>query len=247
MKSTATKTQLKKRLTRSLLGFAVFLVAFMTAIFLVRTGPQQDQAPSALRMGLEFNGRLAQKLFSESRQSVEVAPPTGKPRVNGDLGLRTPLNLSDYKVRVESGSRQLEIPLQDFAKLPYSKVSTLFKCIEGWSMPVEYEGYRFSDFMEALDLGKKPDGSFYKYVGLVTPDGQYYVSIDIESMRHAQTLLAIKMNESPLALENGAPIRLIIPIKYGIKSLKRVGLIFFSDVRPPDYWAERGYDWHSGL
>ncbi|MCM2350910.1 MAG: molybdopterin-dependent oxidoreductase [Bacteriovoracaceae bacterium] len=66
-------------------------------------------------------------------------------------------------------------------------------------------------------------------------------------MLHEQTVLAYEMNQHPLRLENGSPIRLIIPIKYGIKSLKRIGRIFFADERPRDYWAERGYDWYSRL
>jgi DMSO/TMAO reductase YedYZ molybdopterin-dependent catalytic subunit len=40
---------------------------------------------------------------------------------------------------------------------------------------------------------------------------------------------------------------LIIPTKYGIKNLKRIGTLFFSNERPPDYWAELGYDYFSGL
>jgi DMSO/TMAO reductase YedYZ molybdopterin-dependent catalytic subunit len=55
------------------------------------------------------------------------------------------------------------------------------------------------------------------------------------------------MNGKPLGDKNGAPLRLIVPVKYGIKSLKRIGKIFFSDTRPKDYWAEQGYDWFSGL
>jgi DMSO/TMAO reductase YedYZ molybdopterin-dependent catalytic subunit len=39
----------------------------------------------------------------------------------------------------------------------------------------------------------------------------------------------------------------MIPIKYGIKSLKRIGKITLSNTRPRDYWAERGYDWYSAL
>ena len=101
--------------------------------------------------------------------------------------------------------------------------------------------------MEKYDLGKKEDGTYYQYVALETPDRGYYVSIDMESMLHPQTLLSYEMNGAPLSIENGAPLRLIIPIKYGIKSIKRVGKIYFSDTRPPDYWAERGYDWYSGL
>jgi DMSO/TMAO reductase YedYZ molybdopterin-dependent catalytic subunit len=47
-------------------------------------------------------------------------------------------------------------------------------------------------------------------------------------------------------MDHGAPLRLVIPIKYGIKNLKQIGTIQFTDRRPADYWAERGYDWYSG-
>ena len=59
--------------------------------------------------------------------------------------------------------------------------------------------------------------------------------------------LAWEMNGKPLEPLHGAPLRLVIPVKYGIKNLKRVGRIFFSSRRPPDYWAEQGYDWFAGL
>jgi DMSO/TMAO reductase YedYZ molybdopterin-dependent catalytic subunit len=55
------------------------------------------------------------------------------------------------------------------------------------------------------------------------------------------------MNGRPLLPQDGAPLRLMIPVKYGIKSIKRIGKLWFSDTRPPDYWAERGYDWFAGL
>ncbi len=54
------------------------------------------------------------------------------------------------------------------------------------------------------------------------------------------------MNGEPLQPEHGAPLRLVIPVKYGIKSIKRIGSIHFTDKRPDDYWAERGYDWYAG-
>ncbi len=67
------------------------------------------------------------------------------------------------------------------------------------------------------------------------------------SAMHPQTLLAYEVNEKPLPLEHGQPLRLIIPVKYGTKNLKRIGSISFSNERPPDYWAEQGYDYYSGL
>jgi DMSO/TMAO reductase YedYZ molybdopterin-dependent catalytic subunit len=84
-------------------------------------------------------------------------------------------------------------------------------------------------------------------VALETPDRAYYVGIDLPSMMHPQTLLCYEMNGQPLEDEHGAPLRLVIPIKYGIKNLKRIGRVAYSASRPPDYWAERGYDYYSGF
>jgi DMSO/TMAO reductase YedYZ molybdopterin-dependent catalytic subunit len=72
------------------------------------------------------------------------------------------------------------------------------------------------------------------------------VGLDIHSAIHPQTLLCYEINGEPLSLAHGAPLRLVTPLKYGIKHLKRIGTISFADERPADYWAELGYDWDSG-
>ena len=86
-----------------------------------------------------------------------------------------------------------------------------------------------------------------EYVELETPDKKYYVGIDMPSAIHPQTILAYEMNDKPLEPQHGSPLRLVIPVKYGIKNLKRIGKIAFSETRPPDYWAERGYDYYAGF
>ncbi|RYZ16170.1 MAG: molybdopterin-binding oxidoreductase, partial [Sphingobacteriales bacterium] len=116
-------------------------------------------------------------------------------------------------------------------------------------------GTRFSDFLAKYHLGTKsgkaPDArhpeDLYKYVGLMTPNGAYYVGIDMASMLNPQTILCYEMNNKPLSIEQGYPLRLIITVKYGIKSLKCIGSIYFSDTRPPDYWNENGYDYDAAL
>ncbi len=85
-----------------------------------------------------------------------------------------------------------------------------------------------------------------QYVGMQTPDKKYYVGIDMPSALQPQTLLCYEMNGQPLPLNQGYPLRLIIPVKYGIKHLKRIGTLFFSNEKPADYWAERGYDYYAG-
>jgi DMSO/TMAO reductase YedYZ molybdopterin-dependent catalytic subunit len=59
-------------------------------------------------------------------------------------------------------------------------------------------------------------------------------------------LLCYEMNGAPLPMNQGYPLRLIIPVKYGVKHLKRIGTLYFSNSKPPDYWAEKGYDYYAG-
>ena len=108
---------------------------------------------------------------------------------------------------------------------------------------MKWGGAKLSDFAaaHAASLKDKP------WVGLETPDGDYYVGLDRASAMHPQTLLAYEMNGQPLTDGHGAPLRLLIPVKYGVKNLKRIGKITFTDVRPHDYWAENGYDYDSGF
>lgn len=241
--------KLKIRLGSSLLTGALFFAGLIFAYNHISEDTSDDEAPTVVRTFF----RLNESISSASQKAIPLCvekprPGKGKPpRVNGDEGLKSPVDFKNYTIEVTSGVQQLHLAPTEIQKHPSVEVSAEFKCIEGWSQPIHYKGLKFSDFMSIYNVGKKSDGTLYKYVGFETPDEEYYVSIDMKSMLHAQTVLAYEMNEAPLSLKNGAPLRLIIPIKYGVKSLKRIGRIFFADERPKDFWTEQGYDWYSGL
>jgi DMSO/TMAO reductase YedYZ molybdopterin-dependent catalytic subunit len=116
--------------------------------------------------------------------------------------------------------------------------------VEGWDQIQHWGGVKFSDFIAHYGL---TDLTKMQYVGMETPDKGYYVGLDMPSAIHPQTILAYEVNDKSLPPEHGAPLRLIVPVKYGIKNLKRIGSISFSNSRPRDYWAEQGYDYYSGL
>jgi len=260
-------TQSKSTLrTRSLLSFSIFFIVLflLTQIWTWASHkPEGEFIAPTFRSFLERNGKIWHSLFSSDREAPTFTPrEKGMPaRVNGDIGLLSPLDLANWKLEVivnadDEKSQHLWITMDEIRQLPRVDSTIEFKCIEGWSQVISYTGVRFSDFLKHYKLGShlpqawedgKLPGSRFSYVGLRTPDGEYYVSNDMESMLHPQTLLAYEMNGEALSVSHGAPLRLIIPVKYGIKSLKRIGQIFFSDQRPPDYWAEQGYDWFSGL
>ncbi len=240
---------LQRRLLVSFLASILFFSFVILAYVHISDDTDSDETSAAARTFFNFNETIFSKFQSDTRLSVNKAPLKIKktPRVNGAEGLESEIDLANYHVEVISGFQKLSLSIQDLLSLPATDVTTDFKCIEGWSEVIQYKGLRFSDFMTKYNLGKKPDGSYYRFVAMETPDQKYYVSLDIKSMLHPQTVLAYEMNEAPLSLANGAPIRLIIPIKYGVKSIKRIGRIYFSDEQPKDYWTEQGYDWFSGL
>jgi hypothetical protein len=136
----------------------------------------------------------------------------------------------------------LLLTLDHIRALPRVEMVTQLKCIEGWSEIVHWGGARLSDFIAAY----QPEGALPKYVGMQTPNREYYVGLFKEDALHPQTLLCYEMNGQPLSRDHGAPLRLVTPLKYGIKHLKQIGKISFTDQRPTDYWAENGYDWNAG-
>jgi len=167
-------------------------------------------------------------------------------RVNSEIGIDDddfdPQKWS-LVVTKKNGGR-LTLNLKEIMALPKTEIVYDFKCVEGWDQISHWGGVKFSDFIQHYGLGEEAK---LNYVGLATPGGDYYVGLDMPSAMHPQTLLAYEVNDQLLPQEHGQPLRLIIPVKYGIKNLKRIGTISFSNERPPDYWAEQGYDYYSGL
>jgi len=204
-------------------------------------------AHKPLRRALNQNERIFRRGFSH-KHLVKTYPKNmaaKRVRFNGDVGMQTVFDPAQWKLTVnKSATESFTINFNELLKLPKTELVFDFKCVEGWDQVQHWGGVKFSDFIDHFGLHEQAKTD---YVGFVTPDKQYYVGIDMPSALHPQTLLAYEMNGRPMPVQHGFPLRLIIPVKYGIKSLKRIATINFSNIRPPDYWAERGYDYYSGL
>jgi hypothetical protein len=254
------KRRMRQQTRRSFLVGGAATVAGLAGWRWLQSRREDDGLPWPFRQTLQVNEELARDYFRRDR----VAPDfRGKAplqnRVNGDLGLDDSIDLGSWRLSVEGLAGRddpLELAFHVIRKLPRVEMTTEFKCIEGWSATVQWAGARFSDFMtayppatlsgEPLDLRTNVE-DLPPYVAMETPDGGYYVGLDVESMLHPQTLLAYEMNGAPLTQDHGAPLRLVTPLKYGVKNIKRIGTIRYGRNRPADYWAERGYDWYVGL
>jgi len=205
-----------------------------------RTRRLDNGVPWPLRSGLNTDEELTRDYFREVRLAKTFPPDAieaGRP--NGSIGIEDDPD-PDWKLRFGEQS----LGLSDIQALPKIVMNTELKCIEGWSRVIQWGGARFRDFVERYYIDSVNPN---QYVAFETPDGEYYVGLDMASAMHPQTLLCYEMNGQPLQTQHGAPLRLVVPVKYGIKNLKRIGRIDFSDSRPKDYWAERGYDWYAGF
>jgi hypothetical protein len=148
---------------------------------------------------------------------------------------------------LDPGTPGLLLTMEDVTKLGHQEMVTQFKCIEGWSEIVQWEGVPLRDFVAAYPPAKNAQGKLPEYVYMETPNGDYYVGFHLQDCLHPQSTLVTGMSGKPLVEAHGAPLRLHMPIKYGYKQIKRIGLIAYTDDKPDDYWTKLGYDWYAGL
>jgi DMSO/TMAO reductase YedYZ molybdopterin-dependent catalytic subunit len=133
---------------------------------------------------------------------------------------------------------------------PVHEQITRLVCVEGWSAIAWWAGLRFDDLLRAC-----PPMSRAKWVRVESsvnldvsgnPD-PYFMSLDLATARHPQTLLATHFNGQPLTVDHGAPLRLLVPVKLGLKNVKAITKIAYVAEEPRDYWAERGYSRYDGI
>ncbi len=238
--------ELSNRTRRAFLTMGVAAATGVGGWSWLRSRSDDEGAPWPFRRALQFNEKVAKSYFSGDHQIREFPRSVADPdtRVNGNLGLESSFDPASWSLSLDHvGASRSSLTLADLRTLPRVEQTTQLNCIEGWTAIVHWTGVRFKDFTERY----APESLKAAYVQMHTPDEQYYVGLDMASALHPQTLLCYEMNNQPLTLAHGAPLRLVIPVKYGVKNLKRIGSIIYSNERPNDYWSEQGYDWYAGL
>ena len=134
-----------------------------------------------------------------------------------------------------------------------------FRCVEAWSMVVPWAGVPLGDVLERFE-----PTSNAKYVSFETVyrpaempgqrrgilDWPYVEGLRIDEAMHPLAFLAVGLYGEELPNQNGAPIRLVVPWKYGFKSIKSIVSIGFSEDEPPTTWnrqAPREYGFYSNV
>jgi len=109
------------------------------------TRREDDGIVWPLRRGLENNEQLARDYFGRNRLAPTFARTAISPsRINGDIGLSEDFDPKKWKLRVEGAAsgEPLEVSLSQIKSLPRAEMITELKCIEGWSIVVQWAGAR---------------------------------------------------------------------------------------------------------
>jgi DMSO/TMAO reductase YedYZ molybdopterin-dependent catalytic subunit len=229
----------------------------------------ENPTSGAVLRSAEGLTRRAQRLVTDRKALArEFAPADISPdfRPNGS----TNPDDADYVAHLQKGfadwrlvvdglvERPLSLSLDDLRKLPSRTQITRHDCVEGWSSIGKWKGARLGPLLDQAGLKKDA-----RYIVLHCADtldpttldgtGQYYESIDLIDAYHPQTLLAYEMNDRPLPIPHGAPLRLRVERQLGYKQAKYVmrleAVSDFSHIGRGNggFWEDRGYEWYAGI
>jgi DMSO/TMAO reductase YedYZ molybdopterin-dependent catalytic subunit len=164
----------------------------------------------------------------------------------------------DWRLKIEGlVENPLELSLADLRAMQPRTQITRHDCVEGWSCIGKWKGVRLRDILELARI--KPAARYIVFYcaddldETGTEAGKYYESIGLEDAFHQQTILAYDMNDAPLPVPHGAPIRVRVERQLGYKMAKYVMRIeVVHDIRDirggrGGYWEDLGYEWYAGI
>ena len=134
-----------------------------------------------------------------------------------------------------------------------------FRCVEAWSMVIPWNGFELADLLEKV--GVRDGARYVAFETVLRPeempgtrfpvlDWPYVEGLRLDEAMHPLTILATGIYGRDIPNQNGAPIRLVVPWKYGFKSIKSIVRITLTDEQPPTSWNKanpREYGFYSNV
>ena len=208
--------------------------------------PGERRLKTPLRKVLNFNDSVAKTVFfSDSHLAREFPRSFAREPENNYKGATPTIDQAAWRLHLHnpaSGGPLLKLTMKDIKELPEVDQTTELNCIEGWTVIVNWTGVRFADFVEEVPATPK-ERSSSRWSRSRRLRGRVVLRRHRSTLRalHPQTLLAYQINGKPLGEAHGAPLRLVIPTKYGIKNIKLITGIAYAEARaPPTTGSSRG-------
>jgi len=149
--------------------------------------------------------------------------------------------------------KPMKLSMEEVASMfPLEERVYRFRCVEAWSMVVPWTGFPLSKLIEKVV--PKPQAKFVKFTTFFRPDQApgftelsnypwpYTEGLRMDEAMNPLTLVTTGIYGKPLPKQNGAPIRIVVPWKYGYKSIKSIVRIDFVDKQPPTLWESLAPD-----
>ena len=170
---------------------------------------------------------------------------TSKERV---ASLAQDFRTSPWQVRVDglvSNPKTYTIE-EILEKFPQQERVYRLRCVEAWSMVIPWNGFPLAQLLNEVE--PKPEATHVRFVTIYDPDqmpGQksrqypwpYQEGLRLDEARHDLTILATGLYGEPLPPQDGAPLRVVVPWKYGFKSIKSIVKIELVDHQPDTLWS----------
>lgn len=145
------------------------------------------------------------------------------------------------------------------AKMSIEERIYRFRCVEAWSMVIPWNGFELRDLLELA--GVQSGGKYVAFETLLRPeempgvsspvlDWPYVEGLRMDEAVHPLTIMATGIYGKDIPNQNGAPLRLVVPWKYGFKSIKSIVRITVTDEQPPTSWNKsnaREYGFYSNV
>jgi len=207
-----------------------------------------------LNKALRIDDDVAEALYSGTRR----VPTYTKSQItslknNYNGSTPDPGYISGWKLTLDGLASGLSISLDIrnlLTRFSVHEQITRLVCVEGWSAIAWWAGLRFDDLLRAYPPMSQAKWARVESSVNLDASGNpepYFMSLDLATARHPQTLLATHFNGQPLTVDHGAPLRLLVPVKLGLKNVKAITRITYVAEEPRDYWAERRYSRYDGI
>ena len=152
-------------------------------------------------------------------------------------GMPSGLTRENYRLQVDGliEGAPLEFSYADLRAMTFTSVSARLTSVSGWSVRADWQGVRFIDFLEGLDI--LPQATHVRLASASI----YTTCVPLEKLRYEKVLICYRVAGEDLEIEYGGPVRMFIPHLWGYKSVKGLSRLTFTDSSVPGYWEVRGY------
>ena len=224
---------------------------------------QNKNVQSLLELA-ENGSRRAQRLLTRRNKlakEFEAKDISPKFRANGnpppitmDYTTDAQNHWTSWRLEVSGLVKQpASFSLADLQAMPSRTQITRHDCVEGWSVIGKWKGVRLEEIINRVQPATDARYVVFRCMDTDSDGVNYFESIDMIDAVHPQTILAYELNDRPLPIDNGAPLRLRVENQLGYKHAKYIrALEFVSSLDKigqgkGGYWEDQGYEWYAGI